>query len=259
MIMEVNPNWWQTLFDEMYLITDARSVDDDQLTRQEVTFVEDTIDLDKTDFILDLCGGQGRHALELSRRDYQNVFVLDFSDYLVQLGNQSAKNKNIRTWFVRGDARQIGLKNAHFHLIMIMGSSFGYFIDNVQNQAILAESLRLLHPDGWLLLDLPDANYVRESFKPNTHHQAIDGMTISRSRQIDDNIIYCREKVYNRSETCLRDNCYCLRLYSQKEIAALLTASGFDSIAYYNDFMSRKAEGDYGTMTNRMVVMARKG
>jgi D-alanine-D-alanine ligase len=256
--MDVNPNWWQTLFDEMYLITDARSVDDDQLTRKEVSFVETATNIDKTNFILDLCGGQGRHALELSRRDYQNVFVLDYSDYLVQVGNQSAKNEDIYTRFVRGDARQIGLKNAHFHLVMIMGSSFGYFIDDVQNQSILAESLRLLRPDGRLLLDLPDANYVRESFNPNTHHQAMDGMTISRSRQIEDDIIYCRERVYDHSDTCLRDNCYCLRLYSQKEIAALLTTSGFDSIAYYDDFMPRQSKGDYGTMTNRMVVMARK-
>ena len=32
MTIEVDPDWWKTLFDEVYLLTDARSVDDARVT-----------------------------------------------------------------------------------------------------------------------------------------------------------------------------------------------------------------------------------
>ena len=56
----VDPNWWKRLFDEIYLITDARSVCDDALTLREVDFLERVLNLEKSWPILDLCGGQGR-------------------------------------------------------------------------------------------------------------------------------------------------------------------------------------------------------
>ena len=37
--IEVDPDWWKTLFDEVYLVTDARTVDDEQITRREVDAV----------------------------------------------------------------------------------------------------------------------------------------------------------------------------------------------------------------------------
>ena len=73
MSIQVDNNWWKYFFDEIYLLTDARSVCDEKLTSREVNFLEETLDLDKFAAILDLCGGQGRHSLELSRRGFANV------------------------------------------------------------------------------------------------------------------------------------------------------------------------------------------
>jgi len=64
------------LFDHIYLLTDARSVCDTELTSREVLFLEETLNLDKSASILDLCGGQGRHSLELSRSGFSDVTVL---------------------------------------------------------------------------------------------------------------------------------------------------------------------------------------
>ena len=47
MEIEVDPDWWKTLFDEVYLITDARSVCDSELTRREV----DVFDLRQRDWL----------------------------------------------------------------------------------------------------------------------------------------------------------------------------------------------------------------
>jgi D-alanine-D-alanine ligase len=39
MSIKVDPDWWKTLFDEVYLLTDARSVCDARITRREVDLI----------------------------------------------------------------------------------------------------------------------------------------------------------------------------------------------------------------------------
>ncbi len=258
MSIQVDNNWWQDLFDEIYLLTDARSVCDDKLTCQEVNFLEATLSLDKSASILDLCGGQGRHSLELSRRGFVNVTVLDYSRYLLDLGEKRAKQEGLNTIFVQGDARNTGLPGQSFQFIIVMGSSFGYFVDEKENKKILNEAFRLLLSQGTFLLDLPDRDYVLQNFNPFSCHKVNEDITVSRERELGDDIIYCRETVISEKRGCIRDGTYCTRLYSPEKISDLLSSVGFSSITCKKDFMSRGAEGDYGCMTNRMIVIAEK-
>ena len=39
MSIDVNPDWWKRIFDDIYLLTDARSVCDDHLTYREVDLI----------------------------------------------------------------------------------------------------------------------------------------------------------------------------------------------------------------------------
>jgi len=122
MNIQVDQNWWKDLFDEIYLLTDARSVCNEELTRQEVDFLENFILSDKCASILDLCGGQGRHSLELSRRGFINVTVLDYSRYLINLGKKNAKQEGLNTTFIHGDAREFitQMGNESFDLIITL-------------------------------------------------------------------------------------------------------------------------------------------
>ena len=47
MAIEVDPDWWKTLFDDVYLLTDARSVGDESLTRLEVDVVCELLPMDR--------------------------------------------------------------------------------------------------------------------------------------------------------------------------------------------------------------------
>ncbi len=256
--IEVNKNWWKDIFDEIYLQTDARSVCNEDLTIREVDFLEKTLNLDKASPILDLCGGQGRHALELSRRGFSKVTTLDYSEYLLHLGKHKARKENLNTFFIRGDARRMGLCNQIFGVIIIMGSSFGYFVQDKENQKILSEAFRLLIPTGQLILDIPNPDYVLHKFKPFTRHRVRDDIEVSRTRELGPDIIYCREKVSSVSKGVIREKTYCTRLYSPEKISSLLRYAGFSNITCKRDFMWRESEGDYGTMTNRMIVKAEK-
>ena len=259
MSIKVNDNWGQHLFDGIYLITDIRSVGDEQLTCREVDCLEEILGPDKSTPVLDLCGGQGRHSLELSRRGFRKVTVLDYSRYLVELGEKRAKKEKLNTVFVPGDARNTGLPGQSFRFVIIMGSSFGYFMNEDENKKIMEEAFRLLAPGGTLLLDLPDRDYVLQNFKPFSRHEVNEDVTVIRERELGEDVIYSRETVTSRKEGCLRERTYCIRLYHSEKISGLMTAAGFSSVTCRKNFMSRGGEGDYGFLTNRMIVIARKG
>ena len=258
MSIEVDKNWWKFIFDEVYLQTDARSVCDDELTCIEVNFLEKSFNYQKSSAILDLCGGQGRHALELSRRGFKKVITLDYSGFLVRLGNQSARKEDLNTIFIQGDARSTGFRDQIFQSIIIMGSSFGYFVQEEENQKILNEAFRLLLPNGRLFLDIPNRDYVLSEFKPFACHKIQGDIEVSRFRELGDNIIYCHEKVNSAKNGSIRDSTYCTRLYSPEKISTLLHTAGFSKVSFQKDFLSRETEGDYGTMTKRVIVMAEK-
>jgi D-alanine-D-alanine ligase len=256
--IKVDQNWWKDIFDEIYLLTDSRSVCNEELTRQEVDFIEKTLNLQKTSPILDLCGGQGRHSLELSKRGYENVTILDYSQYLLDIGYKKARKENLNTIFIRQDARKTGLPSEQYKHIIIMASSFGYFIDDEENIKILREVYRLLMRGGTVLLDLPDRDYCIHNFKPFSTHKLDHDINIRRERELNNDIIYSREIVRSEKNGCIRDATYCIRLYSPEKISTLLYSEGFSFVKCRKDFMNRETGGDFGCMTNRMVVTASK-
>jgi D-alanine-D-alanine ligase len=256
--MKVDPDWWKTLFDETYLLTDARSVCDDRVTCREVDFLVEALNLEKPWPLLDLCGGQGRHALELSRRGFQDVTVLDYSPVLIDLGRESARKEGLNTLFVRDDARDTGLPSEKFRAIIVMASSLGYFVDEDQNEKILREAFRLLTSRGLLLLDLPNREYVLDNFTPQSWHEADKDVVVCRQRRLDNDIIYSREMVISKMKGLIREATYCTRLYSPEKIKKILASAGFDSVTIQKDFVGNEREWDLGLVTNRIIVIAEK-
>ena len=257
-MVEVNPDWWKQIFDETYLITDARSVCDEQLTSREVDFLERVLNLDRSWPILDLCGGQGRHSLELSRRGFQDVTVLDYSKVLIDVGKERAEKEGLNTRFIRRDARDTNLPEKRFRIIITMASSFGYFAESGENEKILREACRLLMPVGKLLLDLPDRTHVQAHFVPRTWHEADEDVVVCRQRQMAREALYCREMVISKTKGLIRDENYFINLYDPETIRALLKSAGFGMVTIRKDVPTHEKNGDYGTMSNRMVVIAQK-
>src|SRR5438270_13791824 len=87
----VSPLWWEDIFDELYLKTDGDVVENAELTRREIDFFLNLMPLARDAQILDVCCGQGRHALELARRGFVNVAGVDRSAFLLQQARSRAK------------------------------------------------------------------------------------------------------------------------------------------------------------------------
>jgi len=257
-MIKVKKDWWKGFFDETYLITDARSVMNDSLTHKETTLIEKCLRLEKFDAILDLCGGQGRHALELAKRGYENVTVLDYSPYLTRLGKESARDAGLRIKFVTRDARSTRLKDTSYKAVYIMANSFGYFSDDTDNIAVLREASRLLNKDGTLLLDLIDPYHVRNTLKPFSWHEANDDIVVCRERELEKDTVRARELVISKKKGLLREGMYCTRIYDKSIIKRLLRTAGFRKISIMNKLSLHDLVKDYGLLTSRMVVTARK-
>lgn len=172
---------------------------------------------------------------------------------------KAAEAYDLDIHFIRGDARNTGLAGESFQFVIVMGSSFGYFVNEAENRGVLNEAYRMLRPDGAFLLDLPDRDYVLENFKTASRHKASEDIEVCRTRSLKDEVIYSRETVFSEKNGRIRDKTYCTRLYSPEAISDLIYSSGFSAASFSKDFMCRKSEGeDYGFMTNRMVVKAEK-
>jgi D-alanine-D-alanine ligase len=256
--MKIRKDWWKNFFNEIYLLTDARSVCNANLTCREVNLLEQLLNLNKDEHILDLCGGYGRHSLELARRGYRNLTVLDYSDYQIKLGRKMAKKGGLKIKFFRKDARSSGLKSNNYSAIFIMANSFGYFPDKKQNLRILKESHRLLKTGGKLLLDLTDADYVKKNLKALSWHRANKDVIVCRQRKIEANMLKAREIVLSKKKGVLRDGSYCERLYDKKRISRLLKLAGFKRLSIKNNLSLHKNKKDYGLLTSRMLATAIK-
>lgn len=255
--IQVDPNWWRTLFDEVYLITDARSVCDDEITRREVDLICELLPIDRNHRVLDLCGGHGRHSLELSVRGKASCILLDYSPVMLAKAKKIAGKLGYGLECIRCDARKTGLAAERFDHVIIMGNSLGYLGDADGDREILAEVHRVLRSGGWMLLDVIDGEAVRQSFNPNVWHET-GNLVVCRQREIRGDRAFARELVLLKNQGQLRDRTYAIKLYNSQSIADLMEDSGFYVERVLSDFTAHRAPGDYGFMNRRIVATGRK-
>ena len=258
MSISVDPDWWQTLFDEVYLQTDARSVCDEDLTRREINVFSELIPMRHEQRILDLCGGHGRHALELCRRGFTRCTVLDYSYSLLSNGAQRAVEENFPVSFTRGDARSLQMADACLDHVLILGNSLGYITDPDADFSIISETYRVLKRNGWLLLDVTDGNAVKARFTPLAWHEIGSDIVVCRQRELDGDVICAREMVISKKHGLVRDKTYSIRLYSPDSLSLLAHKVGFADIRLHTEFSPHRRKEDYGFMNHRMILTAQK-
>ena len=191
--IDVDPDWWKTLFDEIYLITDARSVCDEVLTRREVDVICELLPINANHRILDLCGGHGRHTFELCKRGFTECALLDYSRSMINIARATAVESDYSVDFIRCDARNTELPSETFDHVIIMGNSLGYIQEPEADRQILTEANRLLRLGGWLLIDVADGAAVKESFNPIAWHEIETDIVVCRERSLEENTLYTRE------------------------------------------------------------------
>lgn len=142
-------DWWEELF-QVYEFQQYQAYADD-LTRREVDFVAQALQLTGVESLLDLACGGGRHALELARRGY-HVEGLDAAAPVIAYATSRAQEQELPARFSVGDMRHLTYKGT-FDAVLLMNSSLGFF-DDETNRAVLAGAAQALAPGGRLLLQM---------------------------------------------------------------------------------------------------------
>ena len=253
----VQSDWWRAIFNSMYLKTDGDVVDDQDITRKEVDLLFKILRLSPEEGILDLCCGQGRHSLELTRRGFQNVEGLDRSHYLIQKARTQAKEEGLIVKFREGDARKLPYPPDTFEVVLILGNSFGYFETTQDDMRVLKEVFRILKPWGRLLIDVADGEYLREHFQPKSWEWMDKKYFVCRERSfsLDRQRLISREIITHVEKGIIVDQFYAERLYGQESLSELLKTAGFRKITVHGTVLSdSKRNEDLGMIKRRIIV-----
>lgn len=256
--IEVDPEWWKKLFDELYLITDARSVCNDNATRLEVDLICEMLSIRPGQKILDLCCGHGRHSLELYKRGFTECTLVDYSPFLIDRAKKEAISRECKMEIIKADARNTGLSSDAFDIVIIMGNSLGYITEPESDHAILREAYRILRKGGKVLIDVVDGASLYINFCPLSWHEIGEDIVVCREREIVNNRVNAREIVLSKRGGLVRDQTYSIRFYTPESLTLLLEDSGFSSIIVRTDFSPLRKNADYGCMNNRMIAMGEK-
>jgi ubiquinone/menaquinone biosynthesis C-methylase UbiE len=237
--------WWESWFGEEYL--ELYPHRDLQSARREAAFALARLDDDPTP-LLDLCCGSGRHSLRFAEKGLASI-GLDYSLPLLELAR--ARGPALR--LVRGDMRTLPFADGAFRSVVNFFTSFGYFLRETDNVAVVTEIERVLAPGGRFLCDTFGRDYVlarlieRESRSTGEREYRIRRWWNPDTRRVEKQIQVRR----GGSTATFRES---VRAYTAEELTAMLRGAGLAVEATWGDFEGGPAGGD----SPRLIVLARK-
>jgi SAM-dependent methyltransferase len=120
--------------------------------------------------VLDLCCGYGRHTVRLATKGY-HVTGVDLSPHFIHHGQELADTMQVQDHvdFHVGDARSIlrvlDGRQGTFDAIINMWTSLGYY-DTATDHAILQQLHQLATPQGILVLEMANRDFIVKHFQP---------------------------------------------------------------------------------------------
>lgn len=249
--MTDQPAWYESFFGPDYLEIYSFEFTD-ELARMEAGFVARALGLQEGQRVLDLCCGQGRHAVLLASMGFE-VTGLDLSEQYLRLASEAAEKHGLRVETVHADMRDIPFES-HFDAVYNVFSSFGYLESETEDAKVLEAIRRALKPGGRVLLDMLNRdwlvnNYVQDEWRIDENERVY-----LEHRELD--LLASRNHVTFMAidpDGTRRDlGGHHIRLYTLREVAGMLEAAGLKFEAVYGGFEGQ----DYGIKTRRMIVVA---
>ncbi|MBE2278751.1 MAG: class I SAM-dependent methyltransferase, partial [Ignavibacteriaceae bacterium] len=137
--------------------------------------------LDKNARCIDLASGSGRHSIALSEKNF-NVTGFDISENLLRLASTNSTLISPKPNFVRGDLRCLPFKQ-RFDIAVNLFTSWGYFLEDKENESVISGVNLLLKNNGYFILDFLNCDYLTSNLIPESF-EVIDGISISQRRYI---------------------------------------------------------------------------
>ncbi len=197
--------------------------------QNDVDFLIDVLNLKRKDKILDLACGHGRHTIELKKRGF-DIDGLDFSDYLLKIAKDHAKQEHLQIKFYKQNIHSINLKTK-YDKVFLFFSEFGLFDAN----KVLKNVSKILRINGLFLLDYDNVfRLIQYLIK---HPKA--------PYKFDFNNMELREKQKNSQG---------VRYYIAPELKNLFQNNGLKVISIYGNY----AKDSLNVNSKRIILIGKK-
>jgi SAM-dependent methyltransferase len=230
-MVEPDSDWWRSWFGPGYL-----ALYDEYLAERtpiEVDQLERLLGLEPPLRILDLPCGQGRHAIELTRRGY-DVTGVDLSPFMLKVAEERARTEGVRVHWLTGDMRE-PIAGERFDLVLNLFTSLGYFADEADDRKAVSAAAAMLVPGGRFVLEVINGQRVMTQFQEREWFTVGKTAVVER-RSLDPAAkrMVVERTVSTPSETEV--NLHAIRLYDGREVDAMLRAAGFNRVDLYGDW-----------------------
>lgn len=223
----VPEDWYARSFGELYPLL-YRHRDDESAAAETAAFVR-TLALDQGDRVADICCGGGRHLAAM--RDLGlDAWGMDLSETLLQA---AAERPELRGRLVRADLRAIPFHSASFDAAVNLFTSFGYFLDDADNEAALQQMAAVVRSGGKLLVDVMNPRWLRRTLEPYSRRQ-IAGLTVENERRIVNGRVVNKIRVHEGE--AVRTFTESVRLYEADAFIAMFERAGLGDVQLVGTF-----------------------
>lgn len=220
--------------------------------KAQIDGVERFLGLEPRSRVLDLACGTGRQTLELARRGHRVLGV----DVETAEAKAAAKHERLNVHFLKTDPRQISYRG-EFDAVVSMFTGFGTLPNERDDLRCLESIRRALKPEGKLLLDLLNKEWLMRHFEPNFWEQE-DG---KKGDVVLDQISFNFEtgRLDNHRTVVGPDgkrqpSFVSLRVYTLTELKSLLERAGLHYVQAWGGYDGAA----YAMDSARMIVLARR-
>lgn len=213
-------------------------------TKNEVDFILSQTGISPESKILDLGCGQGRHCLELAKRNFNEIIGIDFADQNVKRARESAKKENLNCTFISGDARSFSAgKDFKYDCILCLYDVIGSFRNEADNKRILRNIKQHLAPSKHAVISVMNMELTESLAKHKVsikeHPEELLALSPSETMKSsgdifspdlylidsDENVVYRKEQ-FSDDGNILAEYVVADRRYTLKQITELVQSVG---------------------------------
>lgn len=243
----MEPDYWDEMFDEIYLSTYSLRFEEIDSAKEALAAAK-LAGVEAPAEILDAPGGFGRHSIPLAEAGFR-VTAADRSPVQLEEGRRRAGGAE---WpkFVQADFRALPFEHESFDAVLNLFSSIGYRGEEGDRQ-MLSEFIRVLRPGAPLLIETLHRDRLMKIFLSHSWEPLEEDGLVAEARRFDyvageietDHIFVKGGK--------RRDLTFRMRVYTATDLVRMLYEAGFVEIECFGDY-----EGAELSRETRLVVRA---